>query len=101
MNGRGLSGIPTLCSDDLSRPVAVFIVSRNSTTTHRRTLWIMSQRDAMKVCSDERTGIGAHPNHMLCWTAEDIDDPKITKFVRDKGTYDDVLKDHNVRILKP
>lgn len=76
--------------------VLVFIVSRNTTTSHRRVLWRMSRSDAVKVCSDDRT---SNNNHMLCWTADDIDNPEVNRFIPDNGKYADVLSDHGVTVL--
>ncbi|MGY3677315.1 hypothetical protein [Streptomyces sp. TE33382] len=77
--------------------VVVFIASKNSNTTHRRVLWRTSEADARKICSDERT---SGRNHMLCWTAQSIDDPEVNRYVRDNGAYAQVLAEHDVTILR-
>lgn len=77
--------------------VVVFIVSRHTNTPYRRVLWRMTCTDAMKVCSDPRTG---GSRHMLCWTAMAIDDPTINHYVPDNGTYADVLREHRVTVLR-
>jgi hypothetical protein len=76
--------------------VAVFIASRNTTPPYRRVLWRMIAADAMKVCTDPRT---AGKNFGLHWTAEGIDDPDLNRYVRDTGSFDQVLADHHVRVL--
>ncbi|WP_432139143.1 hypothetical protein [Streptomyces sp. bgisy154] len=82
----------------MTAQVVVFIASRNTSTTHRRVLWRVSEADARKICSDERT---SGRNHMLCWTAHSIDDPEINRYVRDSGAYAQVLADHDVTVLRP
>jgi hypothetical protein len=77
--------------------VVVFIASRNTSTTHRRVLWRVSEADARKICSDERT---SGRNHMLRWTAQHVDDPEVNRYVRDTGTYAQVLADHHVTVLR-
>ncbi|MCM2430950.1 hypothetical protein [Streptomyces sp. RKAG337] len=76
--------------------VVVFIASKNTTSTHRRVLWRVSEGDARKLCSDDRT---SGRNHMLCWTAHEIDDPEINRYVRDTGSYAQVLAEHQVVVL--
>jgi hypothetical protein len=78
-------------------PVAVFIASRNARAARRRTLWVMSMADAMLVCQDPRT---AGESYGLHWTAEGIDDPEVMCFVADDGRHAQVLKDHNVTVLR-
>lgn len=80
----------------LNTPVNVFIVSRLGHTAARRVLWRTTKEDAMKICSDERT---SSEHHMLVWTADEIDDPKLNTFVEDNGMYNDVLAEHEVRVL--
>lgn len=92
----GLSQSPEELPSD---PVVVFIVSRDTAYPYRRVLWRVSRGDAMQICSDPRTGIEAHPHHMLCWTAHDIDDPELNRFVEDNGRYDDVLVEHDIEVL--
>ncbi|WP_326693381.1 MULTISPECIES: hypothetical protein [unclassified Streptomyces] len=77
--------------------VLVFIASRHTRTTHRRVLWRVSQRDAMRICSDPRT---SNSRHMLCWTAAEIDDPELNRYVPDTGAYGQVLLDHGVTVLR-
>jgi hypothetical protein len=84
---------------DSHTPAVVFIVSRNGGPTYRRVLWRVSVADAKKICSDPRTGIEAHPKHMLCWTTQNIDDPDEFRFIRDNGRYGDVLSEHGVKVL--
>ncbi|WP_158834655.1 hypothetical protein [Streptomyces sp. NRRL S-350] len=81
----------------MTAQVVVFIASRNTRTTHRRVLWRVSEADARRICSDERT---SGRNHMLCWTAHSIDDPEINRYVRDSGAYAQVLADHDVTVLR-
>lgn len=77
--------------------VVVFIASRHSGPAYRRVLWRTSEADARKICSDPRT---SGRNHMLCWTAQYIDDPEVNRYVRDTGTYAQVLADHHVSVLR-
>ncbi|WP_439681526.1 hypothetical protein [Embleya sp. MST-111070] len=80
----------------MAAEVVVFIASKNTRSTHRRVLWRMSEADARKICSDART---SGPSHMLCWTAQDIDDPQINRYVRDSGTYAQILAEHQCTVL--
>lgn len=73
----------------VDRTVLVFIASRGGGQPRRRVLWRMSAEHARAVCSDPRTGIGAHPDHMLCWTEDDT--PGTWRFIRDNGRYGQVL----------
>jgi hypothetical protein len=50
-----------------------------------------------KLCSDPRM---SGRNHMLCWTAHDIDDPEVNRYVRDTGACARVLADHHVTVLR-
>lgn len=81
------------------RPVMVFIASKNTTVTKLRVLWVVTMRDAKKICSDPRTGISAHPQHMLCWFHRGVEGED-WDFIKDNGRYDDILKEHNVTILR-
>lgn len=74
----------------------VFIVSRSSNTPYRRVLWRVSIEDAKAICSDDRTA-GAH--YMLVWTADEIDDPELNRFVRDNGQHRSVLAELGVTVL--
>lgn len=87
---------PVVIDNDLETPTAVFIVSRKSSYPYRRVLWRVSKTDAMKICGDPRT---SNYHHMLCWTAQDIEDPKFNRYVKDSGKYDAVLRDHNIAVL--
>lgn len=74
----------------------VFIVSRSSNTPYRRVLWRVSIEDAKAICSDPRT---ASHNYMLVWTADEIEDPEINRFVRDSGQHRAVLAQLGVTVL--
>jgi len=56
----------------------------------------VSRSDAMKICSDPRT---MNRRHMLCFGGSAIDDPTVTRYVRDNGRYADVLAEHGVTVL--
>lgn len=80
----------------MAAQVVVFIASRNTNTPYRRVLWWTSEIDASKICSDPRM---SGRNHMLCWTAQHIDDPEVSRYVRATGAYEQVLADHHVTVL--
>jgi hypothetical protein len=79
-----------------AQEAVVFIVSRSSNTPYRRVLWRVSIEDAKAICSDQRTATG---NYMLVWTIDEIDDPKINRFVRDSGQHRAVLAELGVTVL--
>lgn len=74
----------------------MFIVSRSSNTSYRRVLWRVSIDDAKAICSDPRT---ASNNYMLVWTADEIEDPEINRFVRDSGQHRAVISGLGVTVL--
>ena len=74
----------------------VFIASKHTSTDYRRVLWRVTREDAKKICNDSRT---SGQRFMLCWADQDIDDPILNRYVPDSGATDDVLRDHNIRIL--
>jgi hypothetical protein len=74
----------------------VFIVSRSSNTPYRRVLWRVSIEDAKAICSDQRT---ASHHYMLVWTADEIEDSEINRFVRDSGRHRPVLSELGVTVL--
>lgn len=80
----------------LAAPVNVFIVNRLGHEATRRVLWRVTKEDAMKICTDPRTS-GA--NYGLHWTAAGIDDPELNTFVEDNGMHDDVLAEHEIKVL--
>ncbi|QKV74206.1 hypothetical protein [Amycolatopsis sp. Hca4] len=75
----------------------VFIASKHTTPIRRRVLWRVSVADAKKICSDSRT---AGPHYMLCFTTRNIDDPAVFVYVPDDGRHAEVLRDHNIRVIR-
>ncbi|MFF1612256.1 hypothetical protein ACFVYA_31120 [Amycolatopsis sp. NPDC058278] len=75
----------------------VFIASKRTTSSRRRVLWRVSVEDAKKICSDRRT---AGPSYMLCYSTENIDDPTSFVYVPDNGRHADVLREHQIRIIR-
>lgn len=86
--------------EKLSRPVTVFIASKDTAPTKLRALWRMSASDAMKVCTDPRT---AGLKHGLHWTQLGANNPDLWQecfeFVKDDGRYNEVLAELQVRII--
>jgi hypothetical protein len=60
-------------------------------------LWIVSQTDAMRICSDSRN---SSRHHMLVWSDDGVDDPEVGRFVRDNGMFARVLAEHGVTVLR-
>jgi hypothetical protein len=73
--------------------VAVFIASPHARHTRRRVLWLMSEEDARKVCSDPRT---AGKSFMLCWTADYGKQGKDWNYTPDDGRFDALLAELGV-----
>jgi hypothetical protein len=73
--------------------VAVFIVSPHARYTRRRVLWLMSEADACKVCSDPRT---SGKNFMLCWTAHYGKQGEDWNYTPDDGRFDALLAELGV-----
>lgn len=75
--------------------VAVFIASAHTTRPKRRVLWLMSEDDARKVCSDPRT---SGRNSMLCWTAHYGKQGKDWNYTPDDGRYNALLAELGVTV---
>ena len=75
--------------------VAVFIASRHTAPTKRRVLWLMSEEDARKVCSDPRT---SGQNFMLCWTAGYGKRGEDWNYTPDDGRWNDLLAELGVTL---
>ena len=73
--------------------VAVFIMSRATTPVLLRVLWLMSEADARKVCSDPRT---ASRNSALHWTAEYGKQGEDWHYTPDDGRWNELLAELGV-----
>jgi hypothetical protein len=73
--------------------VAVFIASRHTQPTQLRVLWLMSEEDARRVCSDPRT---AGKNFALHWTAEYGKQGRDWHYTPDNGRFDALLAELGV-----
>jgi hypothetical protein len=75
--------------------VAVFIASRNTQPTRLRVLWLMSEADARKVCSDPRT---AGQNFGLHWTSEHGKQGRDWNYTPDDGRWNGLLAELGVTL---
>jgi hypothetical protein len=73
--------------------VAVFIMNTATTPKLLRVLWLMSEADARRVCSDPRT---ASRNSALHWTAEYGKQGEDWNYTPDDGRWDDLLAELGV-----
>ena len=73
--------------------VAVFIASQHTHPTRLRVLWLMSEEDARKVCSDPRT-VGK--NFQLHWTADPGKQGRDWHYTPDNGRFDALLAELGV-----
>ncbi|MFI1796340.1 histone-like nucleoid-structuring protein Lsr2 [Streptomyces sp. NPDC020379] len=76
--------------DDMTGPVVVFIASKNTAPPRLRVLWRVTRAEAVRICSDDRSG---GRKHMLCWTADPGEQGRDWEFVRDSGSYNALLSE--------
>lgn len=73
--------------------VAVFIASQHTQPTKLRVLWLMSEDDARRVCSDPRT---SWRHSALHWTSEYGKHGRDWHYTPDNGRWDELLAELGV-----